>query len=212
MICSISRGLLALIAVCLVGESLAQDRSKIIRRATTDVGTIEVLDAVFGQDERVCDARDHVVRACDGRNSCEVQADSRICGDPYRGVAKELFIAYTCGDGRRTLTVSEDKPARVYCGGSVGGVTSPAPRPRTTRDLSIVEVAYGANDRYCDATNAFRDACENKATCSVVINNDLCGRDPAQGRQKDAYVRYRCRGDELETVVREGDTANLSCN
>lgn len=206
--------LLALmLALAFGAEAFAQDNRKIIRRSTTSSSPIEILDAVFGQDERVCDARGDLVRACDGQSACEVRADTKLCGDPYRGVSKELFIAYSCGDGRRTLTVSEGEPARLYCSDGGETVFGPdAPRRTSTRGLNIIEVAYGADNRYCDATGAFIEECNGRRTCQVLINNRLCDSDPARGAKKDAYVRYSCRGDELEQVVTEDATVELRCD
>ena len=116
-----------IVGASLVAEVMAQDRSKIIRRTSNSSSPIQILDAVYGQDERTCDARDELIRACDRREACEVVAGSDLCGDPYRGVAKELFVAYTCGDGRRTLTVAEGDPARIYC--SVSSSAPVAGRP-----------------------------------------------------------------------------------
>jgi len=79
--------------------------------------TIRVLDAIYGQDQRICSVYEDVARQCDGQEYCEIRANNQLCGnrDPYRNVAKQLFVGFDCGDGRRSVTVDQERTATIYC-------------------------------------------------------------------------------------------------
>ncbi len=179
---------------------------------------IRILDALYGQDQQVCRAYDAVAQLCDGRDYCEIEADSRLCGDPYANVRKQLFIGYDCGDGRRSISVDEGEVARVYCigaGGDRGDVYRGQPGAGPPQGwqrgaLYVDSVRYGADGRYCDATQPFVFACNGQPRCSIRIDNRLCG-DPIKGMAKAAVIRHWCNGQLREGTVKERKTAQLSC-
>ncbi|MEM6576608.1 MAG: hypothetical protein AAF736_20205 [Pseudomonadota bacterium] len=213
----------ALLALILgITQAVAQDNSKLLRRS--DSGErIRILDAVYGQDERICRALDAVSRSCDRRESCEVTADDRLCGNPYANVRKELFVGYDCGDGRRSITVYEGEVARIYCRTAsvaevVEVVEDPVPvdllqepPPNAQRGALYIAVAeYGARDRICDAAPTLAYSCDGVERCDVPVDNDLCG-DPARGTPKSLYLAYWCDGELSERDYREGQTVSLRC-
>jgi len=208
----------ALTALMLCFTALAQDSSKLLRRS--DAGErIRILDAVYGQDERICRAEDAVARSCDRRDYCEVTADDRLCGNPYNNVSKELFVGYDCGDGRRSITVNEGEVARIYChtGSSGASVNQPIVEDRQQPpanwrrgSLYIAFADYGSGDRVCDAKPTLAYSCDEQARCAMQVNNDLCG-DPARGTPKSLRVGYWCDGEMQELSGDEGATVSLTC-
>ena len=60
---------------------------------------IKIKEAIYGTPEaqKTCVATRAVARACDGKQSCTVEVDNNLCGDPNGGVVKKLMIKYGCG-------------------------------------------------------------------------------------------------------------------
>ncbi len=206
-----------LLGLLLINGAAAQDDNKLLRRS--DSGErIRILDAVYGQDERICRAEDAVGRSCNRREYCEITADDRLCGNPYANVNKELFVGYDCGDGRRSITVNQGEVARIYCRASRSDVVDqpvveagPQPPANWRRgSLYIAYADYGAGDRVCDAGPTLAYSCDEQARCTSPINNDLCG-DPARGTPKSLTVGYWCDGELLEASGGENSTLSLSC-
>ena len=198
--------------------ALAQSSSKLFypdQSSQTDDAHIHILDAVYGQDERLCNARDKVARSCDDHQSCRINANDRLCGNPYRNVRKDFFVAYDCGDGRRTLTVSEGEQAYIYCAfeGDHDDDYGQSPQPPRNWQRSRIYVAqalYGIESSSCDATDRFVQSCNEQANCYVKVNNNLCG-DPARGQRKSAEITCWCDGQLQALQVRENGTAALNC-
>ncbi|MDX1569070.1 MAG: hypothetical protein R3200_01200 [Xanthomonadales bacterium] len=186
---------------------------------------LEILEAIYGTANQVCQATRDVQYACDGRTYCDVEANNRLCGDPARNSRKRLIISYSCGDGIRTVQVWEGEVASAYCMDTrhQAGGRPPIPgfeRCRNRRDCQprgsdrnriwIGEAVYGARDRFCDATDLFVRYCDGQARCSITVDNDLCG-DPIRNVKKRAEVDYYCNGRRLQVQVPEDRTAVLSC-
>jgi len=81
----------------------------------------------------------------------------------------------------------------------------------TGSKLAISSVRYGESNSYCDATSVFKQQCDGKSSCTVVVSNQLCG-DPLYGVVKKAEIAYSCKGVSQVLTVPENQTANLSCN
>lgn len=198
----------------------AQDRQKLLidRQSAAD-GDIRILDALYGQDDRLCRAESEVGRQCNGQASCEIRADDSLCGNPYANVAKQLFIGYSCGSDRRSVTVDEGQVARVYCLAESEPVSDESPvasaadaPPANWRRgrVYVAQARYGASDRTCDATSAFSYECDNQRECQVEVGNNLCG-DPARGTPKQVLVEYWCNGSLERQAHAENEVASLSC-
>lgn len=190
---------------------------------------LEILEVIYGNGRQVCYATDEVAADCNDRSFCAVEASNHLCGDPARGDRKQLEIGYSCGDGIRSIQVWEGEVATAYCMDAPDRkpVAKPADpvipgfercrnrrdcRPRgSDRDrLWIAEAAYGAGDRFCNATPVFQRYCEGNSRCSVRVDNDLCG-DPARGARKQVEIDYFCNGRRYAVDVPENRTAVLSC-
>lgn len=194
-------------------------------------GQITILDVVYGRDERTCRALDAARARCEGQTNCELRAEDRLCGDPYRGVRKELFVAFHCGDGARyTVSVMQDEIARLHCPPpSASRMYAPDDKRRNYSRLDaepnefgappagwqegrlyIADARFGIGTRTCEAVTAFRQACEDRGRCSIAADEALCG-DPAPGITKEAVVHYWCNGELRNAFVQQGQTARLAC-
>ena len=215
----------ALLMAAVCGGAAAQDRSKflITRDSSADQGEIRILDALYGQDDRICRAQDAVARQCDGRSRCEILADDQLCGNPYANVAKQLFVGYSCGNDRRSVTVDEGQVAYVYCldqgqpvsdaggGESARDNTARPPADWRRSRVYVSRAVYGAGNRVCDATSALGYECDGQRSCRFEAGNNLCG-DPARGIRKESLVEYWCNGTLEEARFEEGEDAELNCN
>lgn len=83
----------------------------------------------------------------------------------------------------------------------------------TEAKIRIVNVKYGMNDKYCDATSKIKEMCEGKSCKPFTINNDLCG-DPLVGPGKKIIIKYNCITDEDNYLYygNENEVANIKCN
>lgn len=187
-------------------------------------GGLSIQEAVYGTSYRYCDAT-YAVRHCDGRDSCQIRASNNLCGDPHKGERKTLNVVYSCGYDTFETRIRERETGYIECDRSSRYFEPRQPSPgRTARQLSrdnrygynrgnlqILDVEYGRDHRYCDATYAFERECDGRESCSVRVNNNLCG-DPYKGKKKTAYIQYRCDGRVRSHQVREGDHAYLDCH
>ncbi len=188
-------------------------------------GGISIHEAIYGTGYRYCDAT-YAVRHCDGLDSCQIRASNNLCGDPHKGERKTLKVIYSCGYGTREARIRERESGYIECDRSSSSPYFEPRQPSAGRSarqqsrgnrygynrglLQILEVEYGRDHRYCDATYAFERQCDGRESCSVRVNNNLCG-DPYKGKKKTAYIEYRCDGRVRSHQVREGDSAHLDC-
>ncbi len=165
------------------------------------------------KDGRSCDPSRKVRSACQGKASCEIDVDNKMCGDPAKATYKELVVGYKCGGGRLEMRVPEGKWMKLSCGrgtsasgGSRGGGSSGG------TPIHISDASYRAKDgRNCDAKNRVRSTCQGEKRCSVDANNRLCG-DPAKATYKELVIGYKCGGGRQEVRVPEGRSINLACD
>ncbi len=184
---------------------------------------IQILEAFYGEGERLCDAGYQVSSRCGGRGDCQFRVDNGLCGDPARGERKALFVAYRCSRGDDQIALyPEGAQATLRCGGgqaqglggfdnsSGSGGFSSRPNNRGRNIIEIDYVSYGIVDRNCDASRPFARACDGRSRCEVRVDNRLCG-DPAEGRRKSAEITFWCNGRQEFGEVREGDVAYITC-
>lgn len=125
-------------------------------------------------------------------------ASMKGCSVLYDATGKVITQGSTC---TREQLGTTNQAIRQYLQSPSGGGLS---------TLSIDRVDYGAGSRTCSATSAVAASCSGRSTCSIRIDNSLCG-DPASGTRKEATISYRCGGHRLEERVSEGETINLTC-
>lgn len=79
---------------------------------------IIIEDAVYGDRDGACDARQAVQAMVDRGRDPVVQANNGLCGDPAPRRAKSLEVTYRCGNGRMLrTTIREDTQAVLSCRG-----------------------------------------------------------------------------------------------
>lgn len=76
---------------------------------------IHIIGATYAAGNRRCDASRWVRIPCDGSRTCSVKASNNLCGDPAKGVAKELTVSYSCGRGRREVRLTEGQSTFLHC-------------------------------------------------------------------------------------------------
>ncbi len=79
-------------------------------------GAIHIRNAAYQSDDgRRCDARGAVRQECEGEDSCSVEANNNLCGDPARSHRKVLSVEYDCGGRSRTVHASEKRSLDLSC-------------------------------------------------------------------------------------------------
>lgn len=77
---------------------------------------IEVKRAIYRADRvNSCDATEKVKYICDGNESCTVEANNELCGDPSYGITKKLKIEYSCGKKGSSKTIVEGSDGQISC-------------------------------------------------------------------------------------------------
>ena len=79
-----------IVTIILMTVSMAAYADHHTRSSGYAVG-LEIVDAWYGSDRRSCDAT-YALNHCNGRAHCDVQASNRLCGDPDKGVRKQLAV------------------------------------------------------------------------------------------------------------------------
>jgi len=74
----------------------------------------------------------------------------------------------------------------------------------------LISAGYGANGSYCNAYPTVRKNCYKKDKCTVQSNNYLCG-DPAEGKEKELIVTYKCKSKIQFASAKEGLSALIIC-
>ena len=71
---------------------------KAIRIQSAKYGNISFeLEGELGYKHYFCNAKEALVKKCDGKNKCRIIVGSSLCGDPYPGKGKYLYVEYSCG-------------------------------------------------------------------------------------------------------------------
>lgn len=164
--------------------------------ASAQEGGILISQANYGSDSRGCDSTAAVARTCTGRASCAVAASNALCGDPDPGAVKRLRVVFRCGrqGGDRTAeAIEHGAPVQIACS-----------------TLTIQAVAYGDRGAFCDATSPLAARCNREESCTVAIDNSLCG-DPSPNAVKVAHITFKCTEQQRFLTAQENTSVTLSC-
>jgi hypothetical protein len=164
--------------------------------ASAQEGGILIVQSFYGGDSRGCDPTAAVARSCTGKASCSIAAGNALCGDPEPGAVKRLRVVFRCGrhGGDRTVEAIEHAaPLQIAC---------------TT--LGIQAVAYGERQAFCDATSPVASRCNREESCSLTIDNGLCG-DPLPNVGKVAHITFKCNDQQRFVTAREHTSVTLTC-
>ncbi len=154
-----------------------------------------------------------VTSACVGQQSCSIDANNGVFGDPCEGTAKALDVQVSCSGG-----------STADAGGGTGGTTSPDAGTVTTDVCataaeqssatvscpsgqtisSIVFASFGTpagtcgsfSDGSCNAsqsTSIVQAACVGQSSCTVGANIGVFD-DPCPGTQKTLSIEAACTG------------------
>ena len=82
--------------------------------------------------------------------------------------------------------------------------------PTSSKGIRITSATYGKS-KFCNATGAMAKKCNGKYSCSVMVDNNLCG-DPEFGIVKELNYSYSCvGGGGVQSTTAEYQTAVLEC-
>ncbi len=73
------------------------------------------LGNALGYKQYFCNAKPALVDKCDGKKSCRIIVGSQICGDPYPGRGKYLYVEYTCGQKLKRAKNSQTEVMILKC-------------------------------------------------------------------------------------------------
>ncbi|CCO23785.1 hypothetical protein [Maridesulfovibrio hydrothermalis] len=69
----------------------------------------------LGYKQYFCNAKEAIVLKCDGKKLCKIIVGSQICGDPYPGKGKYLYVEYTCGDKMKRAKNTQTEVMVLKC-------------------------------------------------------------------------------------------------
>ncbi len=69
----------------------------------------------LGYKQYFCDAKGALVELCDGKKACRIIVGSKICGDPYPGKGKYLYVEYSCGDKLKRAKNTQTEIMKLKC-------------------------------------------------------------------------------------------------
>jgi len=194
----------------------------VLMLASPALAQLRIQDArwgLVGRDGGVgrasCDARPQLVRACEGRDTCQLKADNRaLCGDPAQGRVKALEVSYACNGDARTVRFDEASMVVLRCEDR-----RPPPPERGEESIRVRSAVWGAigpsgriEEDGCNATREVARACNGEGACELRVDNQsLCG-DPAREREKTLEVIYSCGGETGSLSFPENARAALRCD
>jgi hypothetical protein len=142
--------------------------------------------------------------SCSGQACAAVNVSNGLCGDPALGAPKKAYVGYTCSWTATPNTFPGSqfllRPVKKFVSAGEGGQLSiqcagEAPVAFHKPVISSITARYfdpRGTQRSCDFAKFATGLCEGAASCSMPVDNSLCG-DPAQGGRKTAEITYRCR-------------------
>lgn len=73
------------------------------------------LEGDLGYKQYFCNAKDALLRECDGKKKCRIIVGNSFCGDPYPGKGKYLYVEYTCGQKLKRAKKSQTEVMILKC-------------------------------------------------------------------------------------------------
>ena len=73
------------------------------------------LEGELGYKQYFCNAKEALVKKCDGKEKCRIIVGSTLCGDPYPGRGKYLYVEYTCGNKLKRAKKSQTEIMLLKC-------------------------------------------------------------------------------------------------
>ncbi|WP_291328437.1 hypothetical protein [Desulfovibrio sp. UCD-KL4C] len=69
----------------------------------------------LGYKQYFCNAKEALSEMCDGDKACQIIVGSQICGDPYPGKGKYLYVEYSCGGKIKRVKNSQTEIMKLKC-------------------------------------------------------------------------------------------------
>ncbi|GEM_PF-2094555 len=89
---------------------------KSIRIQSAKYGNVSFeLGNELGYKQYFCNAKEALMKMCDGKDKCKIIVGSQICGDPYPGKGKYLYVEYTCGDKLKRAKNTQTEVMLLKC-------------------------------------------------------------------------------------------------
>jgi|APTNR8051073442_1049403.scaffolds.fasta_scaffold12990_2 hypothetical protein len=78
--------------------------------------------------------------------------------------------------------------------------------------ITVKRATYRADQSYaCDATTKVKEICQNKESCTVAADNNLCG-DPKFGTPKKLIVEFSCGKNGKSQRADENTDLSIACD
>lgn len=113
---------LVLVLTCAVFMSQAafaqsqDDVGTIIRIESAKYGNLDYdFGNAMGYKEHFCDAKPALQKICDGKRNCKVTVGNKICGDPWPGHGKFLYVEYSCGGKIKRVKRVQTEIVKLSC-------------------------------------------------------------------------------------------------
>lgn len=91
-------------------------RKDAIRIQSAKYGNVSFeLGNELGYKQYFCNAKEPLMKTCDGKGKCKIIVGSQICGDPYPGKGKYLYVEYTCGEKMKRAKNTQTEIMRLKC-------------------------------------------------------------------------------------------------
>lgn len=89
---------------------------KAIRIESAKYGNVSFeLEGELGYKQYFCDAKENLMKRCDGKKKCRLIIGNVFCGDPYPGKGKYLYVEYTCGQKLKRAKKSQTEIMVLSC-------------------------------------------------------------------------------------------------
>ena len=89
---------------------------KAIRIQSAKYGNISFeLEGELGYKQYFCDAKEALIKKCDGKKKCRVIVGNTLCGNPYPGKGKYLYVEYTCAKKLKRAKNSQTEVMVLSC-------------------------------------------------------------------------------------------------
>lgn len=73
------------------------------------------ISMTIGYKEHYCNAKPALQKICDQRTNCKIIVGNKICGDPWPGHGKFLYVEYFCGQQTKRIRLRETDILRLSC-------------------------------------------------------------------------------------------------
>ncbi|EDO32439.1 predicted protein, partial [Nematostella vectensis] len=134
-----------------------------------------------------------ITAACQGQNSCTLQAKNSVYGDPCVGTYKYIEIRYNC-EGRsehKIDIICERHNRTIQCPANKTIDLSYANYGRTAPGSEACPNASIKNTNCVSSSATITAACQGQNSCTLQAKNSVYG-DPCVGTYKYIEIRYNC--------------------